>query len=688
MVSAGDALVQARVPARSRWRVELNGRNITGAFRRHESSGQLLGLLGGLRIGDNTVTLYSASRIEATLKLVNHDRSGPIFSGPHQEPFVCQTVQNGLAPALDADCSADTVVQYYYKSASSSTTGETRGRAIAGTALSAAFKPYDPSTPAPADVAKTTTSEGRTVNFIVRREVGTINRAVYEIEFLHEPGQPLPSPWARTPGWNGRVVYAFGGGCAAGYRQGTLLGTTGAAQEAALAGGYALATSTLNIFANGCNDRVSAETLSMVKEHFTEQYGKPVHTIGQGDSGGAMQLHLIAQNYPGLLDAIIANASFPDAFTYIPPVTDCMLLQHAFASSGLRWGEVEKTAVSGFATWRTCVNWPILDPGSCDGALAASMVYDPRANPLGARCDIYSTNINVLGRDKAGLVRRPLDNVGVQYGLVAFNEGRIDAEQFVDLNERIGGFDRDGKIVGARMQADPDAIAIAYGHGLVLTGGGGLSGIPIVTLHSYTDDQGDNHVYLRAFQTRSRLISANGNADNQVILAGPPLLMARLSDPQDPNALEIARLTREMIKGVDRWLDDIAADDGPGTAGEKIARSRPAALADGCVRVDGERIVERASYDGKGRCNTLYPPGKDPRLAAGAPLSGDILKCALKPLRAADYARPLSGAQVKRLQSVFPLGVCDYSKPGVGQQITRFVWQSYQGDAQMIGRVR
>jgi hypothetical protein len=51
------------------------------------------------------------------------------------------------------------------------------------------------------------TSEGRKVRFIVRREIGTINRAVYDIQFLHEPGQPLPTPWSRvTPGWNGRLI--------------------------------------------------------------------------------------------------------------------------------------------------------------------------------------------------------------------------------------------------------------------------------------------------------------------------------------------------------------------------------------------------------------------------------------------------------------------------------------------------
>jgi hypothetical protein len=113
-----------------------------------------------------------------------------------------------------------------------------------------------------------------------------INRAIYEIAFLHVPGQPLPDPWTRTAGWNGRLVYSFGGGCSAGYRQG---GGASALSDVTLAAGYASAASSLNVFGNNCDDVISAETLMMVKEHFVEQFGSPVHTIGTGGSGGSMQ---------------------------------------------------------------------------------------------------------------------------------------------------------------------------------------------------------------------------------------------------------------------------------------------------------------------------------------------------------------------------------------------------------------
>ena len=73
----------------------------------------------------------------APRKLFNYPTEGPIFSGPHQYPFVCKTIQAGLGePIVDnqdglgfrvlnpdgttagwsLDCSAHTVVDYLYRS--------------------------------------------------------------------------------------------------------------------------------------------------------------------------------------------------------------------------------------------------------------------------------------------------------------------------------------------------------------------------------------------------------------------------------------------------------------------------------------------------------------------------------------------------------------------------------------------
>ena len=138
--------------------------------------------------------------------------------------------------------------------------------------------------------------DGKTVDYIVRRERGTINRAIYEIAMVANPSDPAPDPWSKSAGWNGRLVYSFGGGCAAGYRQGL---PGGAINDEFLGHGYAVAVSSLNVFGNNCDDVISSETAMMVKEHFIEEFGVPVHTIGTGGSGGAIQQYMMAQNYPG-----------------------------------------------------------------------------------------------------------------------------------------------------------------------------------------------------------------------------------------------------------------------------------------------------------------------------------------------------------------------------------------------------
>jgi len=107
----------------------------------------------------------------------------------------------------------------------------------------------------------------------------------------------------------------------------------------------------------------------MVKEHFVKQYGEPVHTIGWGGSGGAMQQHLIAQNYPGLLDGIVVAASFADLTTWATSSSDCSLLNHAFSEPEATVDRAATNATYGYATWRTCVDEEaarVADPHNCD----------------------------------------------------------------------------------------------------------------------------------------------------------------------------------------------------------------------------------------------------------------------------------------------------------------------------------
>jgi Tannase-like family of unknown function (DUF6351) len=674
MVSGGDVLVQVNVPSSVRLadvRVDLNGRDVTGAFRPGVVAGSIVGLVEGLALGRNTLAVSSAGRGRAgaptaRLALVNHPITGPIFSGPHQTPFICETqtfvlpVTGGaLGPPLDVDCSIATRVDYVYRS----TAGP--------------LKPLSDPTARPTDLARTTTTQGNTVNYIVRVETGTINRAIYQIAILHDPlAGPTPDPWTSSPSWNGRLLYSYGGGAKAGYHQGR---TTGGVLQSASGGdvlalGYAMAASSLNVFGNNADDVLSAETTMMVKEHFIERYGEPRYTLGTGSSGGSMQLHLITQNYPGLLQGIAPRNSFADLLTFGIPLSDCALLETAFNSSTLPWTFDQKTAVAGWGTWQHCIvnrtwnagykpNGAVTDNAGCDVGIPPALIYDPVTNRDGVRCTWHDNLVNVFGRDPdTGFARRSLDNVGVQYGLTALNAGQINGEQFLDLNARVGGYDIDGNIVATREVADRAALRIAYQTGRVDSGSGGLASVPIVQYRPYMDDDGNVHDAIRSHSFRARLIAANGNADNHVIL---------VSSRVGTGAGALAVIEVGAIRSVDQWVENIVDDTSDDDAAVKVARNKPAGLVDACYTVTGERITDQTV------CRQLYPLHANPRLAAGEPLAQDVLKCRLKNVDPRGYAHPLTADQLSRLRAIFPQGVCDYSRGGVNQKPLAGTWLSY-----------
>jgi hypothetical protein len=62
--------------------------------------------------------------------------------------------------------------------------------------------------------------------------------------------------------------------------------TGGVEDNMMLRQGYAVASASLNVFGNNCNDLLASETMMMVKERFIEGYGAPEFTIGWGCSGG------------------------------------------------------------------------------------------------------------------------------------------------------------------------------------------------------------------------------------------------------------------------------------------------------------------------------------------------------------------------------------------------------------------
>jgi hypothetical protein len=670
MVSGGDALVQVDVPAgvaARDVRVTVNKADVSAAFRGDASGRALTGLITGLTNGPNTVAVAAGGHSGATLTVVNHPIAGPVFAGPHETPFICQTqdfkLPSGatLGSPLDANCSIATRVDYFY-------------RASKGGGLKALADPKAP----PPDVATVTTTTGQTARYIVRLETGTINRAIYQIAMLHDPSREgAPTITTRPAGWNGRLIYTFGGGCTGGwYRQGTSTG--GVDDDVMLQRGYAVASATLNTFGNNCAEVLAAETMMMVKEHFIETYGAPKFTIGWGASGGSYQQHHIANGYPGLLDGIIPRRSFPDVgFGTVPYITDARLLKRYFDRlATVAYTDEQKRQITGFGTLATMA---AVDEGAgrinatehCPATLPQALRYDAANNPTGARCTVYDHAVNVYGRDpKTGFARRALDNVGIQYGLAALNSGTMNKSQFLELNEKIGGFDQDGNIVAARTVADPEAMRAAYRSGLMNTAGGGLATTPIIDYRGYLDDhpEGDVHVRYHSFSMRERLIKANGHADNHVMLT---------DDRKWGDSLRAPAL-RDALSQMDAWLSALADDHSNDAQIAKVRRARPADLVDACWTRDDrpQKIVEKATY-GAGRCESLYPANSFPRGVAGSALASDVIKCQLKPITASEYKVTFTSDELTRLRHIFPGGVCDWSKPGVEQQPALGSWQTF-----------
>ena len=662
-VSGGDMLVEIRLhddaASAKQLRVERNGVDVSAQFRTMPD-GSLRGLVDGLALGRNEIVARAngegrgtpAGR-SATLEVVNHPLSGPLFSGPQQQPFFCETVQNGLAPTTDPSCFVPTQVRYVYR---------TTGGAFAALA--------DPSVK-PADLARTTTIDGRTVDYVVRVEKGVIDRGVYELAALYDPAAP-PSPFTDEPGWNGRLVYTFGGGCNVGYHQGT--GNGGVLTDLFLARGYAVASSSLNVYDNNCSEVISAEVALMVKEHFAETYGKPVYTIGWGGSGGAIQQHLIGNNYPGILDGIVPGVSFQDSIT-LGTVPDCRLLALYFASpAGVAagWTAAQRTAASGFGTFNSCLFWHLAFASrtnaleACPTAVPVAARYNPVTNPGGIKCTSFEQIATQLGRNPAnGFAWRPLDNIGLQYGLAALRTGAITAEQFVSLNENAGGYDVIGQVVPQRVAADPIGIVRGYQTGRVNTGGLGLASTPIIDLRQYTDlPTGDIHTRVHSFVMRQRLLDANGTYANQVMFVS--------------NAAGAALASAEALTQMEAWLAAIREDDSPGTAAERVIRNRPASLGDACW-AGTTKIAEPFGILGGGTCAGLYPTFAETRMVAGAPLASTAFKCQLKALSFADYPVTFTASQQARLAATFPTGVCDWSKPGVDEQPPLGTWLDYGG---------
>lgn len=638
-------------------------------------------VVSGIPNGTHTISAASgsgSSERKGTLVVRNHSIAGPVFSGEHAPMPTCTTERFGLGAPSDEDCFAPTRVTYKY--------------------FTADRKYLDLSDPADApEDAFTYTVDGVEQPLVIRVETGVINRGIFTIS-MPEPlpadaTELRPSPSA-IDRWNKRLIYRFGGGCGTTYSQGFNL--FGDPDPEVLAAGYATATSTLNTFQVACNDVLSAETAMMVKEHFSEAYAPPELTLGEGGSGGAIQQFMIAQNYPGILDAIAPTLPFPDAVSISGGVLDCALLNNFYrAGSGRDWSVDERLAANGHLTTSTCDFWEQtfaagVDASRCGfgeavaGATAvipgigaagfpeppAEDIYDAEKNPDGIRCTLQDSNVNIFGKDPAtGFARRPWDNVGVQYGLAGLNDGVLSIDKFLDLNSEIGSHDIDGQLQSGRVAADTSALETSYRTGRVMTGGGDLGSIPIIMVNIYTDPQGDIHDRYRAFTIRDRLAADDGTQASNLAIwtrelpAGKSLIDSLTGS---------ITLGTSIITVLDEWAT--ALRDGTTPPDEAV---NTCFTADGTVIESGDDV-----YEAPGPCTDPFPILGDPRTVAGQDRREDIIKCELMSVDDAIandvYDVTFDSAQLRRLEEVFPDGVCDWSQPGVGQVPLGSPWQTFK----------
>jgi hypothetical protein len=121
---------------------------------------------------------------------------------------------------------------------------------------------------------------------------------------------------------------------------------------------------------------------------------------------------------------------------------------------------------------------------------------------------------------------------------------------------------------------------------------------------------------------------------------------------------------------MDRWLAAVEADRSTAPRSVKVQRHKPADAVDACF-IDGVKETNLNT------CRATFPFSGNPRMAAGAPLSNDVLKCQLTPLNPRDYSVAFTAQQWTRLRQTFPYGICDYRKPGA-DRVRSVPWLTYQ----------
>lgn len=711
----------------------LNNELVISGLSRHGM--RVEGVVDALELGENSLRVWHFRAAEGRfflenggeVALVNHPITGPVFSGPQQQPFVCTvTSVFGIQPKVDSltppgfrvlneqgdtigystNCSIDSFVTYHYRSESGSW----------------ADWPDDGSWPE--DMITTTTIDGDEVDFAIRVERGTINRFIYSYAMLVDPAT-IGTESARNDSsqWNGRLLYHFQGGVGIGHTQGRW-DASRAMNPDVLGLGHAIAYSTGNRTGEHYNLQVGGETALMTKEHFVKRYGAPLYTVGLGGSGGGIQQYVYGQNHPGLLDAAIPQRSYPDMVTQTIHVGDCELLEHYMdvtdganpfwqTTTNRSWlvglnatdllGNPFRDAQLAFGLGAApgmteCVPaWRGLSPLALNPHFGQAR-HAEHWEPLSDIFEIEWTHMddlrNIYGVDEGGFARRAVDNVGVQYGLRAFVEGAIDAEQFIHLNWHAGGwkpsaetvqegfpflgdptpdnFDpwsrrnmmlSDGNTPAPRHEGNLEAIGALYESGMVFRG---QIDIPVLDIRDWLEPILDMHNSHQSFAVRQRILNEMGQADHHLVW------FAGIGDP--PFQIGQWNMTLLALEVIDEWMLNILDNPEAG-----LVANRPDEAVDACFDEVGNVIAAGDDVwsgildeDSAGPCTQAFPTFTTSRIEAGGPITGDVFKCQLKSLDTAladgTYGgHVLTAEQVDLLHQIFPDGVCDYSQPDAGR---------------------
>ena len=733
MVSGGTALVEVDLPAGavpSRMKVTVGSTDETGAFA-VGSDGRIVGLINGLANGANAVSVTSNdnSFAGAQLTLTNHAIGGPILLPSQVTPWVCATPvptaatsttaatnASGLSTnAVDAQCDIATEAHFFYRTLTpvSVTTGDggcsfvlpdpspTIANPKPTTPANSCFQPYVVGTTADSAVAMTTPIGSSTaVKYIVRVERGTINRGIFDIAVLYDPTKPWTANAPQSQ-WTRKVLYSFGastGQPRLQYRSEQVW-----ADDSALSRGFLVVDNSLNDSLYNSNRILNVETVMMMKEYITKNYGEILYTASNGCSGGSIGQNTAVSTYPGLLDGIQVQCDYPDSITTGIEVTDCVLLVDFYAGTawtslvtteGLTQAQIDakKTAINGHLDQTSCHSWnnyfgfnnkpgnytPLfvadnaghLVPGATTNncKLPASQVYDKATNPNGPRCGDADLAVAVWGlAPGTNRANETTDNVGVQYGLNALLSGKINAEEFVTLNEQIGGFDPDSNNVTTRSVADAAALPIAYQSGIVGSGAQ-FAKVPIIDLRGYDESPiayvgavGIHYIW-RSFAERDRLDQDGGGHANQVMWRFSTGLTAPAS------------LSLQSLLAMDTWLSTLATSapkatlNSERTAGQVVA-AKPSTAFDYCYLSTDTTMSTKVTDFSVCNADPKLAIHMSPHQIAGGPRAENILKCTLKPLSFSDYTGiTFTATQQARLIAVFSTGVCDWTKPGIAQQ--------------------